>query len=206
MAKRESTFGNMLLALFVVSFVSSAALGFAYEITKEPIRLVDINKKNTAISTVVSGFENDPYNELFKVPSGKDSLIFYPAIQNGKLTGVAIETFTMKGFSGLIRLMVGFTMDGKISKVAVLSHQETPGLGDKIDASKSDFPVQFEGKDPASFKLRVTKDQGDVDAITASTISSRAYCDALQTAYDAFVKWKQELPEDAKPETTENIQ
>jgi electron transport complex protein RnfG len=68
----------------------------------------------------------------------------------------------------------------------VISHAETPGLGEKMQKNKSDFSVQFMGKNPADFKLAVKKDRGDVDAITASTITSRAYCDAVQRAYNGF--------------------
>jgi Na+-translocating ferredoxin:NAD+ oxidoreductase subunit G len=188
MAKKESTFVNMVFVLFLVSFVSSAALGVVYELTKEPIRLVDITKKNDAIQSVVPGFTNIPANESFKVASDSDSLTFYPARKDSILIGTAVETYTMKGFSGLIRLMVGFAPDGTILTIAVLEHKETPGLGDKIDKSKSGFSLQFEGKNPANFKLSVKKDKGDVDAITASTISSRAYCDAVRRAYDAYIK------------------
>ena len=108
---------------------------------------------------------------------------------------MAVESSTMKGFSGLIRLMVGFDMDGKIKDITVLEHAETPGLGDKIEKEKSDFNVQFQGKDPATFELKVEKDNGEVDAITASTISSRAYCDAVQRAYDAFLKVRDNVNE-----------
>ncbi len=187
MAKKESTFGNMLLALFAISLVSSTALGFVYEFTKEPIRLVEINRTNAAIQAVVPEFDNQPATEFYKVAIGKDSLRFYPAKKNGELVGTAVETFTMKGFSGLIKLMVGFSPDGNIIDISVLQHQETPGLGDKIDKKKSDFSLQFQGKNPANFKMIVKKDRGDVDAITASTISSRAYCDAVQRAYDAYI-------------------
>ncbi|HRC93634.1 MAG TPA: RnfABCDGE type electron transport complex subunit G, partial [Tenuifilaceae bacterium] len=90
------------------------------------------------------------------------------------------------GFGGRIELMVGFLPDGTINKITVISHKETPGLGDKIDPGKSDFSVQFEGKNPETFKVMVKKDGGDVDAITASTISSRAFCDAVNRAYKAF--------------------
>ena len=86
--------------------------------------------------------------------------------------------------------MVGFDNDGKIIDIVVLKHSETPGLGDKMKKDKSDFSLQFMGKDPATFKLAVKKDMGDVDAITASTISSRAYCDAVQRAYDKFMEVK----------------
>lgn len=187
MAKKESTFVNMVFVLFIVSFVSSAALGIVYELTKEPIRMVDINKKNNAIQSVVPEFDNTPSNEFYRVPSDGDSLTFYPAFKNGQLVGTAVETYTKKGFSGLIRLMVGFAPDGTILNISVLEHKETPGLGDKIDKSKSGFSLQFEGKNPANFKLSVKKDKGDVDAITASTISSRAFCDAIQRAYKAYM-------------------
>ncbi|HYW94178.1 MAG TPA: RnfABCDGE type electron transport complex subunit G [Bacteroidales bacterium] len=193
MAKTESTFKNMLLTLFLVTFIASGTLGFVYEFTKEPIRMVEINKKNEAIKDVFPGFTNEPYQESFKVAAGKDSLTFYPAKADGKLIGVAVETYTNKGFSGLITLMVGFKMDGTITSIKVLSHQETPGLGQKIERDKSNFETQFEGKNPATFKLMVKKDQGNVDAITASTISSRAYCDAVQRAYDGFEAEKEKL-------------
>jgi electron transport complex protein RnfG len=77
-------------------------------------------------------------------------------------------------------------------------------LGDKIEKEKSldkstgkSWSSQFEGKDPAEFRLAVKKDGGDVDAITAATISSRAFCDAVQRAYDEFVKMQQETKGDS---------
>ncbi len=193
MAKRESNFKNMVITLFLVTFIASGTLGFVYELTKEPIRMVEITNTNNAIQEVVPGFDNNPYSDSYKVASDKDSLVFYPAKKGDEYTGVAVETSTMKGFSGLIRLMVGFDMEGKIIDIAVLEHQETPGLGDKIEKEKSDFSVQFEGKDPENFKLEVKKDNGNVNAITASTITSRAYCDAVQRAYNAFMKEKEKL-------------
>ena len=200
MAKLESNFRNMVLVLFLVTFIASGALGFVYELTKEPIRLVEITNKNAAINEVITNFENteplfdnEPFIEMFKVPSDKDSLTFYPALNQNKNIGMAVETYTMQGFGGEIKLMVGFDMSGKIMNIAVLSHSETPGLGDKIENAKSDFSKQFRGIDPATFKLKVKKDNGDVDAITASTISSRAYCDAVQRAYNAFILEKTKL-------------
>ena len=187
MAKKESTFGSMLITLSVIALIAAALLGGAYELTKEPIRLAELQKKNEAIMAVVPEFNNTPSEEFVKVGADGDSLVLYTAKMDGELVGTAVETFTNKGFSGLFKLMVGFAPDGSIVDVAVISHAETPGLGDKMDAGKSDFHVQFMGKNPENFKLMVTKDKGDVDAITASTISSRAYCDAVQRAYDALL-------------------
>lgn len=190
MAKKDSSFKNMVITLFLVTFIASGTLGFVYEVTKEPIRMVEINNINNAITAIIPHFDNNPYEESFKVPTERDSLVFYPAKSGGETIGMAVETWTMKGFNGLIKLMVGFDMDGKILDIAVLQHGETPGLGDKIKKDKSDFSLQFQGKDPATFKLAVKKDNGDVDAITASTITSRAYCDAVQRAYNKFMEWK----------------
>jgi electron transport complex protein RnfG len=162
---------------------------------------VEITNKNAAINEVITNFENTeplfdnaPFIEMFKVPSDKDSLTFYPAMNQGKYIGMAVETYTMLGFSGEIKLMVGFDMTGNIMNIAVLSHSETPGLGDKIENEKSDFSKQFRGINPDNFILKKKKkDNGDVDAITASTISSRAYCDAVQRAYNAFILEKTQL-------------
>jgi electron transport complex protein RnfG len=193
MAKKESTLLNMVLTLFLVTLGASTILGFVYEFTKGPIAEAKLAKKNAAINVVVSGFNNNPGNEYFKVMSadGLDSLVFYPALSDTSLVGYAVETLTKNGFTGEIKLMVGFLPDGTINDIAVLEHKETPGLGDKMQRNKSDFYVQFKGKMPGDFQLSVKKDGGDVDAITASTISSRAYCDAVQRAFDTYMSLKE---------------
>lgn len=186
MAKRESTFLNMVLTLFLVTLVAAGLLGGVYTLTKEPIRLTELKRKNEAIQKVVPEFDNQPSQEMDQMYMDGDSLYFYTARNNGNVVGTAVETFTSQGFSGEFKLMVGFRPDGTIIDVAVISHSETPGLGDKMEQDKSDFSGQFEGKDPDTFELSVRKDGGDVDAITAATITSRAYCDAVQRAYDAL--------------------
>lgn len=188
MAKKESTLKNMLIALFAITFVASAALGGIYELTKEPIAAAKLAKKNAAISQVIPAFDNNPGDEVYKVATEGDTLYFYPGTQAGILVGTAIETFTKLGFSGEIRLMVGLLPDGTINDISVLEHAETPGLGDKMDRKKSDWSVQFQGRNPSEFRLLVKKDGGDVDAITASTISSRAFCDAVTRAYENYMK------------------
>jgi len=186
MAKKESTFLSMLTTLFVVTLVSAGLLGSVFALTKEPIRLAELKKKNEAIQVVVPGFDNEPSQEVQKVFADGDTLYFYTARKGEEILGTAVETFTNKGFSGEFKLMVGFSPDGSIIDIAVIKHAETPGLGDKMERSKSDFNVQFMGKHPENFNLAVKKDRGDVDAITASTITSRAYCDAVKRAYDAL--------------------
>ena len=177
----------MVSTLIVVTLVAAGLLGSVYALTKEPIRLAELKKKNDAIKAVVPEFNNMPSEEFVKLGVDGDSIILYTAIMDSVVVGTAVETFTNSGFSGLIKLMVGFAPDGSIVDIAVIKHKETPGLGDKMEIRKSDFHVQFQGKNPDDFKLMVIKDRGDVNAIAATTISSRAYCEAVQRAYDAFV-------------------
>lgn len=186
MAKKESTFTSMVATLSIVTLIAAGLLGSIYELTKEPIRLAELKKKNEAIEVVVPSFNNVPSEEYVKFGIDGDSVVLYSAKMDGELVGIAAETFTNIGFSGHFKLMVGFDPEGNIIDIAVITHSETPGLGDKMEQGKSDFHVQFMGKHPDDFKLMVKKDRGDVDAIAATTISSRAYCDAVQRAYDAF--------------------
>jgi electron transport complex protein RnfG len=187
MAKTESTFRNMVLSLTLISLAASACLGFVYEFTKIPIELSILNKKLEAIKQVVPEFNNNPNEEMYKLPTGEgDSLDIYPAKKDDVVIGYAVNTYTKKGFSGNITLMAGFKPDGMIFNITVLEQKETPGLGTKM--TESLFKDQFNQKNPSDFTLKVKKDGGPVDAITAATISSRAFCDAVQRAYNTLQK------------------
>lgn len=187
MAKMKSSFKNMVLSLTLISLMAAAGLGSVYELTKGPIALSNLNKKVEAIKQVVPEFDNNPYEEVLRIPTGEgDSLDVYPAKMNGSIVGFAVNTYTNKGFSGDILLMAGFKADGSIYNIAVLEHKETPGLGSKM--SDPDFKDQFKDMNLAGIVLKVKKDGGQVDAITSATISSRAFCDAVQRAYNALEK------------------
>ncbi len=189
MAKKESTFLNMFLTLLIVTAISSLALSAVYNLTKGPIAEVARLKQENAIKQVIPEFtELRQYAVMPK--RGDDSLVFFEGWNNGEKVGVAVNTYTNLGYSGLIKLMVGFLPDGTIVNYQVLDHKETPGLGTKI--AEQFFKDYFIGQNPSSFRLQVKKDGGDVDAITAATISSRAVCDAVQRAYDAFIEQKQQ--------------
>ncbi len=188
MADKESTFLNMFLSLFLATMISATILGFVYVYTKGPIEKARAEKQNSALRSVLPRFNNNPVQEMYKKPVDGDTLYFFPARMDTTLVGTAVETFSPKGFGGMIRLMVGFLPDGTIQDVAVLELKETPGLGEKLERSKSNFSLQFQGKNPKTFKLAVKKDGGNVDAITASTISSRAFCDALERAYKNYME------------------
>ncbi len=189
--KTKSTLFNMVLALFLVSLVASTSLAYVYELTKAPIAAAKLKKKTEAIKKVMPQFDNSPIEDMFKMNMQKgDSLECYPAKSRDKMVGIAIKSYTKKGFTGKFWLMVGFTMDGKINNISVLEHKETPGLGDKMEKKKADWSKQYNGKHPKNNNLKVSKDGGEIDAITAATISSRAYTDDVLRAYKAFEKAK----------------
>ncbi len=182
----KSSLKNMILVLVIITALSSGAVGGVYILTKEPIAAAKLAKTNAAIGEVMPPFDNNASEDKTVVEVDGEQISVYRAKKGDSVVGYAVECFSNEGFSGKIGLLVGFTPDGKITKISVLEHRETPGLGDKIEPSKSKFSVQFEGADPATMKLSVRKDGGDIDAITASTITSRAYAKAVEQAYKTF--------------------
>lgn len=196
MAKRESTFINMVLTLFVVTFVAAAALGFVYDLTKDAIEEAKMKAQSEAIEKVLP--EYDELGESVKValPASEDSIEIFPAYNGGELVGVAVKTFTNNGFNGFISVMAGIDLSGNLFGYEILEHEETPGLGSKMDVwfCNTEKPTQnVIGKNPQSHQFEVTKDGGDIDAITASTITSRAFLDALKKAFEAYNNTNQQL-------------
>lgn len=186
MATKDAHFGKMVLTLMIVTGVSAVVLGFVEQITREPIRLAKEAKLKAALNEVLPEFEEV---KTFKVKASdvEDSLVFHQGLKGGEVVGTAIETFTNQGFSGRFDIIVGFEKDGTIVNTAVLEHKETPGLGDKMDAGVDPkFPNQFKNVHPDEINMAVTKDGGDIDAITASTITSRAFCEAVMRGYNTY--------------------
>lgn len=189
MAKKESSFGNMVFVLTAITFIAGLSLAAVYTITKEPIAQSKIKKKENAIKLVLPAFDRIMAIAV-KPADGNDSLEFNIALKGQDTIGVAVVTYTDKGFGGRIKTMVGILNSGQIYDVVHLEMNETPGLGDKIDKKKSGWSNQFKQLTKEAFPLSVKKDGGKVDAITAATITSRAYCDAINRAYSTYTNWK----------------
>lgn len=194
MKKLASTFPNMILSLTIICLVVGAILGVMKSVTDEPIAATELKNKTEAIKKVVPEFDNNPLDEVMEFKEGeKDIIKVYVAKKGGEPVGYAIETFTKNGFGGRIDLMVGFDAKGVICDFSVLKHGETPGLGAKMDEwfhtdSKGGNIQNMKGVDMAAEngQLTVSKDGGKVDAITASTITSRAFLDAVNRAYKYY--------------------
>ena len=195
MEKLKSSLLNMVLSLGVITIVAALLLGGVYSLTKDTIAEAERNAQVQAISEVAPEFDNNPLEEqyVYKANAGtKDSLdiVVYPARKGGELVGAAVKSVTMNGFSGEIVIMCGFKADGTVNNYKVLKHAETAGLGSKMQewfrTEKGSQNVL--GLNPGKNDVRVKKDGGEVDAITAATISSRAFLGALNDAYNAYLE------------------
>lgn len=178
----------MVVVLFTIALVASAAVGGVYALTAETIEAVKLQKQIDAIRRVLPEFDNDPMADKYTQSTADGGeLEFYPARKGDALVGIAVKSYTNSGFSGLISVMVGFLPDGAVYNYSVLEHKETPGLGSKMDVwFISGGRGDITGKTPGTSGLQVSKDGGSVDAITAATISSRAFLDAINRAASAL--------------------
>ena len=190
MAKLESSFKNMLLPLGGISLFAALTLGSVYNVTKEPIEASKTAKQKNAITEVIPGFARLDNPEKVAVSNGDSITVFRAYDAQDKFLGAAVESVSHQGFSGDIKIMVGFDAEGNILNYSVLDQKETPGLGTKmVDWFKTEKANQsIKGKNPVKNNLTVSKDGGEVDAITAATISSRAFLDAISIAYEAYSK------------------
>jgi electron transport complex protein RnfG len=208
MAKLQSTFKNMFLSLSLVCLTVALVLAQLNAVTAGPVAEARAQRLQNAIMVVVPAFDNDPVSEAYTMPVGDgDEVTVYPATKDGKTVGFAIHSFSNNGFSGNIQVLVGFDTEGKIVNYSVLHHAETPGLGDKMEewfrpqeqTNRSliekifGFEVKAEernssiiGRNLSQGLLHITNDNGDIDAITASTITARAFLEAVNRAYTAY--------------------
>lgn len=182
----KSSLLNMVLVLFGITLVAATTLGLVYGVTKGPIETAKAAKTTSALAMAMPPFDNDPAADTATYVIDDMPVKVYKGMSGGTVSGYAVETMTKNGFSGEFRLMVGMKPDGEIVNIEVLQHNETPGLGSKMADPGNVLLVSFQGKNPKDLKMSVRKDGGDIDAITASTISSRAYVDAVERAYKAF--------------------
>ncbi len=184
----KSTLFNMTAVLLGITFVSSAVVGLVNMITVEPIAQAQQAAKEAALKEVLPEFDQTAKEDML---IDELTTTVYTASKEGEVSGYAVETLSKNGFGGEVRLMVGFTTDGKIYNINVLQQAETPGLGTKMTEEGNNLITSVKGFNPAEKKLvdgrlAVRKDGGDVDALTAATISSRAYVDAVNRAWAAY--------------------
>ena len=189
MKKLESSLLNMTLVLTLVAVVMGGILAFVNHLTEGPIAEQKEKALADGIKTVMvcNDLVVAKTDEVKQNIDGKELtyIIYQVKDTQGKDLGAAVQSSTM-GFGGNLKVLVGFNPEGQILGYTLLEHAETPGLGAKADlwfqkGQKGDII----GKSPAE-PLTVSKDGGQVDAITASTITSRAFLKAVNQAYNAY--------------------
>lgn len=180
----------MVLVLVGVALITGGILAYVNHITEAPIKLQAEKTLADGIKAVMGGVqlsvaENDTIKQTIK---GKEAVfVIHKTVDSNKQDlGVAVES-TTGGFGGDLKVLVGFDKDGNILGYTILQHAETPGLGAKADKwFQKDGKGSIIGKSPNKDNLTVKKDGGDIDAITASTITSRAFLLAVTQAYNAY--------------------
>lgn len=198
MKKLASTLPNMIISLGVITIVAASLLAWAHSVTAEPIAQAEKQTRVDAIKDVLPAFDNDPLTsakEIYQLGEANAPFTVYPAYEGDKFVGAAVEGYTTNGFSGEIKIMYGFDAEGIVSGFQVLSHAETPGLGAKMNEwfRMEEGNRSVLGKNPAVVNMTVAKDGGAIDAITAATISSRAFLSALRDCFQAFETYKKDL-------------
>lgn len=173
MKKIASTLPNMLLSLTLIAVISAGLLAWVKTITDEPIRLAEEKKKTEALQQVLPAFDT------VETEDDEDGIV-YKAYHENKWVGTAVQCTSM-GFNGEVLVMAGFDSNNKLIDYVVLKQAETPGLGTKmVDWFKNALVGRVMD---LNAPLKVKQDGGDVDAITAATISSRAFLKAVNDAY-----------------------
>jgi electron transport complex protein RnfG len=176
---------KMGLFLFVVAAVAGVLLAITEEITAPKIaenKKALMEQARKEVLPQATAFSQNEY----KVSDSANALTYSAGFdQSGKLTGVVVNVYP-KGYAGAIEMVVGLNNEGKISGVKILSQKETPGLGTKLadPVFMEPFKKLIEAKDKPVFMVK--QDGGDVDAITAATISSRAFCAGIRNSLETF--------------------
>lgn len=193
MKKLESSITNMVVVLVAVSVITGGILAWVNGITSGPI--AEQNEKTLADGIKAVMLADDlkvtANDSVKKEIGGKefDFVVHKAADGNGKSLGAAVES-TVGGFGGDLKVLVGFNVEGKVLGYTILQASETPGLGAKADKwFQKDGKGNVIGRQMDAAKpLTVKKDGGDIDAITASTITSRAFLKAINQAYAVYAE------------------
>lgn len=178
-----------VMALGIICVVAGALLGGVYALTAGPIEKARDYKRAEAIAAVAPPFSNDPAADAVAMTLDGDTqeVTVYPAWEGDTLAGAAVSSWSMEGFSGEVDVMVGFNADGTVRGFSVMSQKETPGLGARMaEWFAPGAPGDITGIKPDGATPTVSKDGGTVDGITAATISSRAFLQAVRRAAVAY--------------------
>jgi len=185
-----NSLARLVLTLTLIAAIAGLVLSLVERATRAPIAEQRRQEMLRALQSVLPPFDNTPDTDRAILPAGTDrrgrevQQVIYRGRQQGELSGVAFKVTAPDGYSGNIDVMVGLRPDGTVQGVEILTHSETPGLGDKIKAES--FRGQFAGRNLANADWRVRKDGGDFDQLTGATISPRAVVGAVRSGLEFY--------------------
>lgn len=188
---------RLVIALTLITVGAGVLLSLVESQTRAPIAEQRRLETLRALQTVLPAFDNSPDADTVDLAFGQDKKgreqirTFFRGRQGGAISGVAFTVVAPDGYSGNIAMMVGVDPAGTVVGLEILSHAETPGLGDKI--TRVDFKSQFKGKTLEGVDWRVKKDGGDFDQITGATISPRAVVKAVRQGLEFFQEHRAEV-------------
>jgi len=188
---------RLILVLTLITAGAGLILSLVELVTREPIAEQRRLETLRALKAVLPQANNSPDEDTVQLVTGKDKRgrdvqrTFFRGKQDGSLSGVAFKVVAPDGYSGNIDIMVGIDPSGTIAGIEILSHAETPGLGDKITLPS--FKANFAGKNLGNADWRVKKDGGEFDQITGATISPRAVVGAVRKGLEFFRDHREEV-------------
>lgn len=180
--------------LMIFAVVCTAIVGTVHLLTKDRIKEQEKQQLKAQLNAIVpvSNHDNAMFSDCLISPQQHDSPfveVIYRARKNDQPIAAALKTVAPDGYNGKITLLVAVNIDGSVSGVRTLSHNETPGLGDKIETRKSDWITLFTGKkvlDESDSRWAVAKDGGMFDQFTGATITPRAVVKAVKNTVTYF--------------------
>lgn len=177
------------LLLGGVALLTSAALAFASRATEADIKAAEAADLKQSLAQVLPGeYENDLLKDTVTLPGKEGEVLVYRGRRAGKVEAVVYRVIS-HGYAGNIVCVIGVSREGKILGVRVISHKETPGLGDKIEPAKAKWIFDFDGKslgDPVAEKWAVKKDGGVFDQFAGATITPRGVVNAVKGGLEFF--------------------
>jgi H+/Na+-translocating ferredoxin:NAD+ oxidoreductase subunit G len=198
---RTIFFSGIILSLFAIA--GTSLVGITHHGTVEKIadneRLALLQKLNQILPA--DQYDNDLLHTTIEIAAddrlgqAKNSVI-YIAKQREKISAMIFSVIAPKGYSGEIKMLVGINIDSSLAGVRVVSHKETPGLGDAMETEKSDWIFGFNGKSlnaPEEKLWKVKRDGGVFDQFTGATITPRAVVQAVHLTLVYFDRHKKEL-------------
>lgn len=183
-------FSRLLIALTLIAASAGLILSLVEDVTREPIQEQRRLQMLRALSAVLPDFDNSPDSDTITLTTGSDrqgrqvDTVFYRGRKEEQLVGTAFRVVAPDGYSGNIAVMVGVRPDHSVDAIEILTHAETPGLGDKI--AEPWYKQMFINKSLDNSDWRVKKDGGEFDQLTGATISARAVVGAVRTGLELY--------------------